>query len=317
VSKASTEDKPVSHESQTISVVLPVAKLDYFSATLDSWAAQTDQPDEIIVFTDGLTRAEQARVARGIENSGLDVQLVHGAKALGREDPSLAWNYAVELAQSDYVWMFSDDDTVDPKAVESLRAALKARPDAVLASIQVVDSNGEILRVSEAKTLSDMSDFLTHRFRNVSDLCLQALVVRKAVLKKINGYPQLPAAWGADDVLVARLLAGGVIHAASAVRVSWRLSDVSISGSTKQEILGQRLQAVPLVIQEIRQSTSRQLTRGEERLLEHWLTRQDRLNRPEKTRFGPFSFRHVLGRIFQRISRIVATATTGKTDECP
>lgn len=107
----------------TVSIIVPTFnRARYLPECLDSLLAQTLPASEIIVVNDGSTD-DTARVIRPYLDRITYVEKENGGK-------STALNLVMPGIQSDYVWIFDDDDVALPDALEIHVGTLEANPGA-------------------------------------------------------------------------------------------------------------------------------------------------------------------------------------------
>ncbi len=107
----------------TTTVIVPTFNRDKFlGAAVESLLRQTLRPDRILIIDDGSTD----RTAEVASAFGAPVEY-HRKENGGK---STALNFALRLCQSDFVWIFDDDDIAHPTALERFLLALEANPDA-------------------------------------------------------------------------------------------------------------------------------------------------------------------------------------------
>ncbi len=107
----------------TVTAIIPTFnRAAYLGECLDAILAQTSPPDEVIVVDDGSTDDTQ-RVLDGYKGR----VIVRRQENAGK---SVALNHALDIATSDMIWIFDDDDVADPGALTALVHALDADPGA-------------------------------------------------------------------------------------------------------------------------------------------------------------------------------------------
>lgn len=107
----------------TVSIIVPTFnRARYLPECLESLLAQTLPPSEIVVVNDGSTD-DTAQVIRPYLDRITYVEKENGGK-------STALNLVMPGIQSDYVWIFDDDDVALPYALETHLRALEGRPEA-------------------------------------------------------------------------------------------------------------------------------------------------------------------------------------------
>ncbi len=103
--------KPRSMPDPTVAIIVPTFnRARYLPECLDSLLAQTFPATQIVVVNDGSTD-DTAQVVRPYLNRIAYVEKENGGK-------STALNLVMRGIQSDYVWIFDDDDVALPDALE-------------------------------------------------------------------------------------------------------------------------------------------------------------------------------------------------------
>jgi hypothetical protein len=117
---------PAARADASVSVVVPTYnRAELLRLTLQSILAQTLPPAEVIVTDDGSTDS----TAELLEELGVTVV----RNPDGGWGPAKARNAALERVSSEYVAFVDSDDLLRPRALERLRDALAAAPDAPFA----------------------------------------------------------------------------------------------------------------------------------------------------------------------------------------
>jgi glycosyltransferase involved in cell wall biosynthesis len=111
-----------------MSVVIPMHNAArYISATLDSMAAQTVPPHEVIVVDDGSTDDGAAIVSAYRFPDGSRPRLIQNPTPLG---VAIARNRGVFHASGEWIGLCDNDDLWHPQRIELVLRAAAARPDA-------------------------------------------------------------------------------------------------------------------------------------------------------------------------------------------
>jgi glycosyltransferase involved in cell wall biosynthesis len=180
-----------------ISVVLPVLNGDrWLDEALDSIAAQTTAPAEVICVDDGSTdRSREISAARDF------VTVVSGPKA----GIVAAYSAGIAAASGDAVTFLGQDDRFAEAGLELLARALEASPDAGYACGQVQ------LFTDEAVPFSGLrSDRLDRPYRARIP---ETVLIKRAVLTSVGLSEKAGSAWDTDlflrldeaDVVMAEL----------------------------------------------------------------------------------------------------------------
>lgn len=134
---ASIPDAPL------VTILIPAFRPDFFAACLDSAVGQTYPNLEILVLDDSCSD-EIERLTKQYARQDSRIGYRRNTPALG-EPENLT--QGIRLARGEFIKPLYDDDTLETVAVERLLAALRASPDARLATgrRRPVNSAGELL----------------------------------------------------------------------------------------------------------------------------------------------------------------------------
>jgi glycosyltransferase involved in cell wall biosynthesis len=126
-SSASPPPVPLpSPAGEGLAVVIPAYKGAYLTATLGSFAAQTDRRFRIYIGDDASPDDLAAIVAPF--RSQLDLIYHRFPTNLGRTSLTRHWDRVIALSQERWIWLFSDDDFVSPDCVAGFWTARARDP---------------------------------------------------------------------------------------------------------------------------------------------------------------------------------------------
>jgi len=174
--------------SSRVSVILPTYnRADLIGDTVESLLAQTRPVDEILVVDDGSTDATSERVAV----FGDKVRYHH--KENGGK--SAALNLALNMIESDCVWICDDDDLVLPDACERLMGALEAEPRldycaGLHEDFYADPKTGDIVRKAPGYSKASQPDEI---FSDALDGChifQPGLIVRKSFYDQVGRFDE-------------------------------------------------------------------------------------------------------------------------------
>lgn len=179
-----------------ISVVIPVRnRANIVGRTLDSIAAQTLAPDEVILVDNGST------------DGTVDV-LRRYPEAIVLEEPrpgaAIARNTGLARVRSSYVLFFDSDDFMPPRHIEEVAAELRAngRPDIGAFNMELVGLDGS----RSPKPFRRGDPMKMQIFHSI--LSTQRCVINTDFIRRVGGWNESLRVW--DDLeLGVRLLASG------------------------------------------------------------------------------------------------------------
>ncbi len=161
------------------------------------------------------------------------------AENMGSKSLVCHWNLLVDMCDTEFLIMASDDDVYEPQFLEEIDKLTVKYPNVDLfrARVRVIDGNGEILRkdilLEEYHT---QIEFLYYFFHLGIQKCVAHYVFRTSVLKAKGGFYNLPLAWGSDDATAVMLSENGVCHTSS-LCFSFRNSGINISMTGSKKVL--------------------------------------------------------------------------------
>jgi glycosyltransferase involved in cell wall biosynthesis len=192
---STTPADPAGPLTTTVSVVVPLRGHDALLVeALDSLAAQTRRPDEVVVVDDGSEPTAADRVRAACARPDLAVRWV-------RQPPlgaAAARNLGCRLAQGSHLVFLDADDRLEPEALDHLTAALGPRPDpgtAPLGRTTEFEGHGHQGR-APTSTLARL---------------LGAMLLPAAVVRSVGGFDETLGRGEAMDLVHRAVQAGLVV----------------------------------------------------------------------------------------------------------
>lgn len=214
-----------------LTIVVPAYKCGLLEGTLRAIEAQTVRDFRLLVVDD----ASPESVA-GIVERFPRAEYVRFPDNLGGRDLVGHWNRCVELTSTELVWLFSDDDVMDPECVETLLEAADACPDHEVYRFEtrIEDlSTGLVCDNPSHPETESGKDFLMAKIRDRRASYMPDHVFRRrAFLEAGATFVRFPLAWNSDDASWARLAGRHPIRTIPGPRVTWRYGGGNISSSS-------------------------------------------------------------------------------------
>lgn len=232
-------------DADALSIVIPAYKARFLDAALGSISEQIDR-DFCVYVGDDASPDDLAAVCRRWQDR---VPLVYHRfeHNFGGQDLVAQWHRCIDLGQQPWVWLFSDDDIMEPGCVSAWRQALAQHPQADVFHFDVVRIGAEGQVLDDEPSFPDRlsaRQFLLRRLR--FDLASYApdYVFRRSAFRAVGGFQSFPLAWCSDDATWIKLAArGGGIRALRGARVRWRLSGSNISDYGNTHLAKHKLEA--------------------------------------------------------------------------
>lgn len=216
-----------------IAIVIPAYKPDYLADTLESIARQTCLDFRVYVGDDASPYDIKSVVDAFSER--MDISYTRFDENLGGKDLVAQWVRCVGLAQSEeWIWLFSDDDMMEPCCVSSFIDIDKTRYDVIHFDIDIIDSEGCLVRhCNPYPAIMSSAEFYSKIYRHEIDARMPEFVFRASAIRT-NGFVKFDLAWRSDNATVMLNAANNGIATVSGDRchVLWRASKVNVSADT-------------------------------------------------------------------------------------
>lgn len=106
-----------------MAIVIPAYKITYLRETLESISRQTDKRFNLYIGDD-CSPYDIESVVKEYENK-IPLTYKRFDTNLGGKDLVAQWERCIEMTKDEeYIWLFSDDDTMDPECVASFYKVL-------------------------------------------------------------------------------------------------------------------------------------------------------------------------------------------------
>lgn len=180
-------------------------------------------PEDIYSVVEPYLRDERFSYRKNEENIGAHSVVSH-------------WNLLVNLCNTEYLIMASDDDYYAPTFLEEVDRLTIKYPEVGLirARIYRVNDNNKIL---SKDILNDeyesCLEFVHHKFSWSGHIhCMQNNVFKTSTLKAVGGCVDFPLAWYSDDATAIAVSRNGVANTSNPL-FYFRCSDIQISSNAQ------------------------------------------------------------------------------------
>lgn len=184
-----------------LAIVIPAYKSNYLSSALDSIAAQTCQDFMLYIGDD----SSPYDIESIVEQYKDKINLVYHRfdTNLGEENLVAQWERCIAMNQGEqWLWLFSDDDIMEPNCVASFYETLKednATHDLYHFNVKIINGNGCIIRSTEPypQRLNSFSFYKGKMIGKIASLVVENIFSRE-VYDRNNGFKNFDLAWGSD-----------------------------------------------------------------------------------------------------------------------
>lgn len=211
--------------------LLPAYKPDFFREALDSIKCQTYTDFKVIV-SDDCSPYDLKSIYDDVCSQDTRFQFRRNLVNMGSKSLVSHWNLLVDMCDTEFLIMASDDDVYESNFLEEADSLLQKYPKANLlrARSRVIDGDGNIK--SEENTMDEWLDNLhfIHRIY-LKDWAggIASFIYRTKRLKEVGNFIDFPSAWFSDDVTNFVMADEGCCLTKN-IAFNVRNSDVNISG---------------------------------------------------------------------------------------
>ncbi|MBQ8452306.1 MAG: glycosyltransferase [Prevotella sp.] len=229
-----------------LAIIIPAYKATFLPAALDSIAAQTSQDFTLYVGDD----CSPEPISEIVEQYRDKIDLVYQRfdSNLGGRDLVAQWERCIAMSKDEpYIWLFSDDDVMEPNCVEALLRQIEATDgayDLYHFDVNEINEKGEVTKhLPEYPQVLSAYDFYkgktSGRYRSY---VVENVFSRKAY-QQAGGFKNFDLAWSSDVATWCILSKEKGMCRISEAKVCWRRSSQNITPDKSRHISERKLMA--------------------------------------------------------------------------
>ena len=222
-----------------LAIIIPAYKATFLPAALDSIAAQSCQDFTLYVGDD----SSPEPISEIVEQYRDKIDLVYQRfdSNLGGRDLVAQWERCIAMSHDEpYIWLFSDDDVMEPNCVEALLRQVEATDgayDLYHFDVNEINEKGEVTKpLPEYPQVLSAYDFYkgktSGRYRSY---VVENVFSRKAY-QQAGGFKNFDLAWGSDVATWCIFCGGKGMYKVSDAHVCWRRSSQNITPKLTRQI---------------------------------------------------------------------------------
>lgn len=223
----------------SLAIVIPAYKIDFFQATLESLTAQTCKDFTVYIGDDCSPSDFESLVFEYKEK--LDIVYHKFDTNMGGTNLVGQWKRCIELSKDEpWIWLFSDDDIMSPNCVEAFYEEIKecSQYDLYHFNVDTINEKGDIfIKCREYPDVITSLDFYKKKECAIIDSFVVEYIFRREIYEKENGFQQFDLAWGADIATWVKFGNRQGIKTIPKAKVYWRKSNVNITPNHQQEMV--------------------------------------------------------------------------------
>lgn len=218
-----------------LAIVIPYYKYDFFEATLQSLASQTNKQFHVYIGDDASQKPPTYLLEKFQDQFTFSYHRFENN--LGGTSLVQQWNRCLDLVQNEtWIQILGDDDTLAPNVVASFYENLPEIKDVNCSVIrfatQVIDGKGNSKSaIYQHPKLELATDFLIRKFKGGTRSSLSEYIFKKEKVDTIQ-FKDFPLAWYSDLLAVVEFAEFKTIYTINTAVVSFRMSGKNITSKS-------------------------------------------------------------------------------------
>jgi glycosyltransferase involved in cell wall biosynthesis len=237
-----------------LAVIIPAFKPDFLAKTLESLIRQTDQQFSIYICDDA-SPADIESITRSVLGAR-PYTYKRFQNNLGRTALTKHWNRCVALADEPWIWLFGDDDLMDPGCVEAFNRFLETEgetTDLLRFDGWIVDEHDRVIEAFPVNLDNESwLEFAYGCLMGWRNSFIQQLVFRRSALQEAGGFLDLPLGFAADHAAIIAIGRPRRLRRVPGAGVYWRRSRKNIMSDRSFEVRKIKLRAICVFLQWLR-----------------------------------------------------------------
>ena len=214
-----------------LAIVLPAYRERFFEATLRSLSLQTNRQFRVYIGNDGGPLSLSGLADQYARD--LDIVYHRFDQNLGGQSLVAHWRRCVAMSHEPWVWLFSDDDVMEPECVEAFLRCLAATDGAYdIYRFDCLETdaagNPTVAHVAHPPVES-FKTCAYHLLRRTKNSVQQSLVFSRKAYDEKGGFQEFPLAWCADHAFAIQMGTPGGIKRVDGGQVRFRQSGANLS----------------------------------------------------------------------------------------
>lgn len=233
--------------------LLPAYKATYFEEALLSIKNQSYKYFKVLVSDDCSPEELEPIFNRTV---GDDPRFIfrRNQENMGSKSLVSHWNLLVDMCDTDYLMMASDDDVYDVRFLEEMDKLVEKYPNVDLFRARVIQVNGENQRLHEDALYKEHVshlEFIAQIYYNNACLCVANYVYKTKELQQKGGFIDFPLAWYSDLATAIQQSEYGLVNSRD-VLFYFRMSGINISTQKKNTSSNEAFQKIIATLQYIK-----------------------------------------------------------------
>ena len=223
----------------TLAIVIPAYKPDFLLKTLTSIYSQSCKNFNLYIGDD-CSPYGLSDIVHQFKDERIHLSYKRFTTNLGGQDLVAQWERCIALTQDEeWIWLFSDDDIMGERCVESFFKQLAITENAYDLyhfNVKVINGQEHTLKESIYPDVINADAF----YRQKAEAKIESFVVEnifsRKVYEQVGGFSKFPLAWGSDTFTWMQMMKDKGMKTIPGDFVYWRASDVNITPNKDRKV---------------------------------------------------------------------------------
>lgn len=230
--------------------LLPAYKAKFFAEALESIKNQKYK-EFVCLVSDDCSPEDLKSIFDEVVGGDSRFTFRRNAENMGSKSLVSHWNLLVDMCETEYLIMASDDDIYFPTYLKEINDLVEKYPDCDLLRGRANAIDKELCIFEEDPIFPEYNDqlyFLYERYCIPRVGCFANYTFKTEGIRKVGGFYDLPLAWCADDATLMLTCKNGIANTPNVV-FSFRVSGLNITSKNDQGLTYKKLKANQLFIE--------------------------------------------------------------------
>ena len=229
-----------------LAIIIPAYKATFLPAALDSIAAQTCKDFTLYIGDD----CSPEPIGDIVEQYRDMIEMVYQRfdSNLGGKDLVAQWERCIAMSKNEpYIWLFSDDDVMDPDCVEQLLKTIDATQgtyDLYHFDVKEINEEGIVTKaLQEYPQVLSAYDYYRGKTKGHYRSYVVENVFSRKIYEQSAGFKNFNLAWGSDVATWCIFCGNKGMYKIPDAHVRWRRSTQNITPNKSRQIAERKLKA--------------------------------------------------------------------------
>lgn len=230
-----------------LAIIIPAYKETFLEEAIQSISSQTCKDFTLYVGDD----CSPYPLKNIVDNYAGKIKIIYHRfeTNIGGKDLVAQWERCISLSKNEkWIWLFSDDDVMEPNCVASFYKAIKETSsyyDVYHFNVNIIDEHSKVKKVppSYPQVLDSYQFYKKKMLGKIISLVVENVFSRN-IYEKTGGFQNFDLAWGSDTATWIKFSSDKGMYTIPKSKILWRESSQNISPNHSTPIVIRKANAL-------------------------------------------------------------------------